>query len=462
MRFRPLALAAVAAVCLARSARADAPFVYTVTTTTGTPETVRVRSDNLIHATDEVILGFGRAAPLADRDVSATLNYAGVRHAVTLDLSADRTSGSLRYNLTRGPTDTFSAAGAPAYVSPARVIDDQVYSDLTDPHNRVYENLQQQLNRQSYIMPLDGNPSAATAFLADQTFRKYALVRDGEPTGYPDPRRTVVDGYGRAITDGGQFYQPVFWFDTLGMSEQTNGFDGYDLRFSFNAAGRFTRELGWSLSVPVQYRNINGAESDTTGVEFGLPVDIIRPQRRQPFGWTVTPFGEFAFSDSRDLGSSQFLFDAGVASRFTFSFGRQNREWTVAVGRPVHRLRRSRGRPWRDDDGGFDDDGGYGDDDAFRGHLAQQLVKNGVQLVRSFDYGLSADVSVTYSSLHCQRRHRPVVDAAGRRGVELLAQLRRPAGLPGRPGQPLPEPGRRLPDRLPVLNGAGRVAPVFG
>ena len=356
-----------------------------------------MQSDSLIHATDEVILGFGRAAPLADRDVAATLSYAGVPHALTLDLNADRTTGSLRYNLTRGPVDTFSAAGAPTYISSARVIDDQVYSDLTDPHNRPFENLQQQLNRQSYIMPLDGNPSAATAFLADQTFRKYALVRDGEPTGYPDPRRTVVDAYGRAVTDGGQFYQPVFWFDTLGLSERTNGFDGYDLRFSFNAAGRFTREVGWSLSVPVQYRSINGAESDTTGVEFGLPVDIVRPGRRQPFGWTVTPFGEFAFSDSRDLGSSQFLFDAGAASRLTFRFGRQNR-WTVALADQYTGfvgLGADRGG----DDGYYDDGGGgYGDDDAFRGHLAQQLFKNGVQLIRRFDYGLSANVSATYSS----------------------------------------------------------------
>ncbi len=391
MRIRSLAVAA--ALSAAGVARAADPFVYTVTTTSGTPDTVRVRSDSLIHATDAVILGYGRAAPLADRDVTATLRYAGVPDALTLTLNADRTSGSLRYNLTRGPTDTFSAANAPSYVRPAQVIDDQVYSDLTDPHNRTFENLQQALNRQSYIMPLDGNPSAATAFLADQTFRKYGLVREGEPQGY-----TFVDEDGRPSREAAaaQFLQPVFWFDTLGQDVRTNGFDGSDVGFSFNAAGRFVPEVGWSLSVPIQYRQVNGAESDTVGVEFGLPVNIIRPGRRQPFGWAVTPFAEFAVNDSRDLGSTQAIFDGGAASRLTFRFGRQDR-WTVAVADQFTGfvgLGADRG----DDDDGYDDGDDYGDRDAFRGHLAQQLAKNGVQLIRRFDYGLSASVSATYSS----------------------------------------------------------------
>jgi hypothetical protein len=393
---RSLAVAAAAAALSAPLARADAPFVYTVTTTSGTPDTVRVQSDSLIHATDEVILGLGRAAPLADRDVTANLRYAGVPDAFTLTLNADRTAGSLRYNLTRGPTDTFSAAGAPSFVSPARVIDDQVYSDLTDPHNHPFENVQQALNRQSYIMPLDGNPSAATAFLADETFQKYGLVRDGEPTGYGGPDdRVRYDSYGRAYLPAAQLYQPVYWFDTMGQSVNTNGFDGYDLRFSFNAAGRFAPVVGYSVSVPVQYRNINGAESDTVGVEVGIPVDILTPRRRQPFGWTVTPFAEFAVNDSRDLGSSQAIFDGGVASRLTFRFGRRD-AWTLAL---ADQFTGFVGLGADRDDGGYDGgDDYYGDQDAFRGHLAQQLFKNGVQVIRKFDYGVSASLSVTYST----------------------------------------------------------------
>ncbi len=403
MRNRPLAVmaaaAAAAAVLSAASlAAADAPFVYTVTTTSGTPDTVTVRSDSLIHATDEVILGLGRAAPLADRDVTANLRYAGVADAVTLTLNADRTAGSLRYNLTRGPTDTFSATGLPTSVSPARVIDDQVFDDLTDHRNRPFENLQQALNRQSYVMPLDGNPSAATAFLADQTFDKYGLVRDEEPNGFaaaPDDR-VWYDGYGRAYLPGAQFFQPVFWFDTLGQSVSTNGFDGYDLRFSFNAAGRFAPEVGWSLSVPIQYRNINGAESDTVAVELGIPVNLVRPTRRQPLGWTVTPFVEFADNDSRDLGSTQAIFDGGVASRLSVRFGTHD-QWTVALADQFTGFVGLGSDRDNGDDNGFDDDGGGGGY-AFRGHLAQQLVKNGVQVIRHFDYGLSVSASVAYSS----------------------------------------------------------------
>ena len=393
MSHRPF-IAAVAAAALSVSAlaRGADPFVYTVTTTSGTPETIRVRSDSLIHATDAVILGFGRASAVGGRDVTATLNYAGVPDALRLTLNADRTAGSLRYNLTHGPTDTFSAAGAPASVNPARVIDNQAFDDLTDPHNHVFEHLQQALNRQSYVMPLDGNPSAATAFLADQTFVKYGLTRDGEPTGYSGPAdRVRYDPYGRAYAPASQFFQPVFWFDTSGDSITTNGFSGYDLHFSFNAAGRFSNVVGWSLSVPVQYRNIDGAESDTVGVEVGLPVHILTPGRRQPAGWTVTPFVEFADNDSRDLGSTQAIFDGGVASRLSLNFGRHN-QWTVALADQFT------GFVGLGADRGNDNYDYGGDPYAFRGHVAQQLFKNGVQLTRRFDYGLSATVSCTYST----------------------------------------------------------------
>ena len=395
MPLRVVVAAAVvlAALCCAPPARADAPFVWTVTTTSGTPQTVQVRSDSLIRATDAVVLGFGTAAPLAGRDVAATLSYAGVRNALQLDLSADRTTGSLRYSATHGPIDTFSAAGAPSFLSPAAVVDDEVYDDLTDRHNKSFENLQQVLNRESYIMPLDGNPSAATAFLADETFQKYGLLRVGEPSGYVPSQGVQYDQFGRPYgpPPGALLYQPVYWFQTTGLSESTNGFDGYDLRFSFNAAGRFAPRVGYSVSVPYQYRNVNGAESQTLGIEVGIPVEVLRPRPRQPFGWTVTPFAEFAVNDSRDLGSTQGIFDGGVASRLTFAFGRR-REWTVAL---ADQFTGYVGLGPDRNDSFYGDDGGGA---SFRGHLAQQLFKNGVQLVRAFGYGLSADVSATYST----------------------------------------------------------------
>ena len=384
---------AAAAVLLATAAvaRGADPFVWTVSTTTGTPETVRVRGNNLADVTDAVVLGYGSARRLAGRDVTATLNYAGVPRALRLDLPADRASGTLRYTATGGPTDTFTAAGSPTAVPAARVIADQIYFDLTDPDRREYENLQQRVNRQSYIAPLDGNPSAATAFLAGQSFDKYAAVRVGQPPGYADgPRQLRFDPYGVPYgpEPARQLYQPVFWFDATGYAQSTNGFNGYDLRFSLNALGHFAPGIGWSVSIPYQYRQVDGAQSETSAVNFGVPVDIFTPNRRVPVGWTVTPFFEFGVSTSRDLGSTAGLFDGGVASRVTLDLGRR-REWTLAYGAQFT---------------GFvglgavrNDDYYYDDGSAYRGHLAQQVVKNGVQVIRRFRYGLSVDAGVTYS-----------------------------------------------------------------
>ena len=384
-------------VCLSITAAPPAraggdPFVWTVTTTDGgPPQTVRVRSDSLVRATDAVVLGYGPAAAVFNRDVTARLNYAGVANALRLDLPADRASGVLKYTATRGPVDTFSAAGAPGGVPPARVVADQVYFDLTDPDRQEYENLQQRVNRQSYVAPLDGNPSAATAFLSGQTFDKFALVRTGQPPGYADrPSRVEFDEYGIPYgppPPARQLYEPVYWYEVTGLSERTTGFDGYDLRFSINAAGHFAPFVGWSVSIPYQYRSINGAQSETTAINFGVPVDIVTAGRRYPFGWTVTPFIEFGVNTSRDLGSTSGIFDAGVASRLTVDLGRR-REWTLAYASQFTGFVGL---------GAVSDDVYY-DSAAFRGHLAQQVFKNGVQVIRRFDYGLSLDASLTYST----------------------------------------------------------------
>lgn len=380
-------LAAVAvgsgALLGAGAARAEEPLVWTVTTTSGTPETVRVGGDRLVRLTDDVILGRGAAAPLAGRDVVATLNYAGVPDALRLTLPADRASATLAYPRSGGGANTFSATGS-SFDSPVRAIDDDVYYTITDPHNRQWRDLQRLINRESYIAPADGNPSAATAFLADQTFRKYGLFPDANPNGPIDRTRQTPGGVD-------------VWFDTLDGSVQTSGFSGYDLRFAVNAAGRFTPLLGWSVSVPFQYRNLGGAESYTGAVEFGLPIDVVRPTRRVPVGWTLTPSVEFGASDSRNLGSTVALFGAGLTSRVGVRLG----DWTVTLADQFSGYTDLGADNGGDDYGGYYGDGGYyggGNYNAFRGNVAQQLFKNGVQVGRRFRYGLAVDASLTYST----------------------------------------------------------------
>jgi hypothetical protein len=373
-------------------ARAEDPFVYTETTTSGTPATVLIKGHSIINVTDDLLLGYGSGAKLYGQNVSATLNYAGVPDALKLTVSADHTTATLSYPGSAKPGQTFSAVGS-AY--PASSLDNQVYNSITDSRNQNWENLQERLNQNSTIMPADGNPSAATGFLAAESFDRFALLRD------QDPASSVRVDWPRHQDQVYDFYAPVVTLDIDGSHINSTGFNGYDLRWELAATGKITPHIGYSVALPYQYRDIAGADSETVGIEAGLPIDFLGVGRRPAVAWTVTPYLEFAYSDSRRLGSQLGLFDGGVASRLAFRFGR-DRDWAVAFGSQFT------GYAGIHDDnggGGYYDDGygdgyygGYGGYDEFRGHISQQLFKQGVQVLHDFDHGVSVDVGVTYSS----------------------------------------------------------------
>jgi hypothetical protein len=380
------------------AARAADPFVYTETTTTGTPQTVQIDSHSVIRATDDLLLGLGSGATLYGRDVTASLKYGGVADALRITVSADHTTATLSYPGTGRPAETFVANGGGNYFNPAQSLDNQIYNAITDPHNRDWEDLQNRLNRESFIMPADGNPSAATSFLAEQTFNRFALLNDQIPPGgnrysnNDDPEHSA--GY----------YSPNFALDIGGQRINTTGFDGYDLEFTLSATGRFLPWLGYSFAVPYQVREVAGAQSQTLGFEFGLPFDLIRTSRRNPVvSWTLTPYAEFAVNDSPDLGSTVGIFDAGLASRLAFRFG-PRRDWAFAWGSQFTGfvgLHEGRNTDLYGDDYDYDGRDDYYSSynrEAFRGHVSQQLFKNGLQVVHDFRHGLSVDASVTYSS----------------------------------------------------------------
>ena len=385
----------LSALLAASAVRAADPFVYTVTTTTGTPETFSFGGHRIVNLTDDLILGTGRGAAASGRDLVATLKYAGVPDAIRITLNADRTGAVVVYPRSGGH-ETFTASANTNYgISSAAILDDKVFDSITDSGNKLWENLQRELNRQSFIMPADGNPSAATDVLADASFRKYALVRDDTPAG-----GDVVYG----IPPGG----PQVWFDVGAGPIRTEGFNGYDVRGSVNALGEFFPyappgpNLGYSVSIPFQYRNIDGTDASSGAVEFGLPIRILDANvpRNRGLGWTVSPFFELGASDSTDLGSTVALFGVGAASRLSFTLPDRYGGWTFAVGNQFSAYF---------DLGAFDDNGyddgyygsygyDYGDDEAFNGQTSQQLVKNAVQIVRGIGSDVSLDVSLTYTS----------------------------------------------------------------
>ena len=385
-------LLAILAVPLLRStAFAADPFVFTETTTSGTPQMVLIKGHSIVGVTDDLLLGYRSGSTLYGRDVSATLNYGGVPNALKLTASADHTTATLAYPGSGRPAQTFSSAGA---TYPASSLDNQVYNSITDSRNQNWENLQERLDQNSYVMPADGNPSAATAFLADESYGRFALLRDQEPTG------AVRLNPNRSPSDVADFYEPVVTLDIDGSHINTTGFDGYDMRWELAATGKITPHIGYSVAIPYQYRRLAGTDSETVAIEAGLPIDLLGIGKRPAVAWTVTPFVEFAYNDSRDLGSQMGIFDGGVASRLAFRFGR-DRDWALSFGSQftgydgIH----------YDNNDGYDDDGydgsyydGYNNHDVFRGHVSQQLFKTGVQVLHDFGHGVSVDVGVTYSS----------------------------------------------------------------
>src|SRR3954470_6265203 len=141
-------------------------------------------------------------------------------------------------------------------------------------------------NTQTPIGVTDGNPQATTAVFANDAFNIYGLypLLDKEPKGLLNHYAFRADfSYGDLHTDviDGEFY-------TLNLAQ----------------GWRFTDHIGLVYSVPLEYRDTEGAHVYIAGLNAGLPINILL-QRGKGLSWSLTPWvvGGVGVSDELDQGA---------------------------------------------------------------------------------------------------------------------------------------------------------------
>ncbi len=155
-------------------------------------------------------------------------------------------------------------------------------------------------NTQTPIGVTDGNPQATTAVFASDAFEIYGLhtLLDKEPKGLLNHYAFRADfSYGDLHTDviDGTFY-------TLNLAQ----------------GWRFTDHIGLVYSVPLEYRDTEGAHVYIAGLNAGLPINILLEHGRG-LSWSVTPWvvGGIGVSDELDQGAA--VYGGGGTSSLSLS-----------------------------------------------------------------------------------------------------------------------------------------------
>lgn len=354
---RSLALLSVVLVASSSASGQDL-FSVSARTASGTPQTVNVAGSNLTDLVSHLVQNQDQFAALRNRDISASLQYAGIANAITIRKNASSTSASVTIP-SIGFNKTFVAANS-------HDLKNQIIDYLKKNGATEYGRFLRVVNEQTDVGVTDGNPLAATAMLADHQYFTFGL----DPTPFQNPESpTRLDSVST----------PRFRFDASGGIEHTRIGDGYFVRGALDTAFRFTDRIGLVFSTPFVYRNIDGGNIYQAGEEVALPVGIIPGRGNGSLAWTLTPYGTVGAAGSVELAAGGTFAGGGLTNSLSYTVG--GFAFTLADhysffrGYPVH----------------------FGDYH-FHTDLEQQVLKNGLKVSKTFGGTVVLDAQITYTN----------------------------------------------------------------
>ncbi|HWE00823.1 MAG TPA: hypothetical protein VG326_00335, partial [Tepidisphaeraceae bacterium] len=278
--------------------RAGDPFMISANSTSGAPETINASGNSLPNLVSHFITGQSQFTSLKNRDSSASLTYGGLSSAVLISKNASNTSATLSLP-TIGFTKVFTGT------NPGD-LEAQIRKFAEKNGANIYGEFIRSINEQTELGVTDGNPLAATALFADQAFTQFGLqtspfAAGPQPTNPLDQVATPniqlnLDG-GYAHTDTGSSY-----------------YAGGDFTLGFKLGDR----VGFVLSTPFQYENIQGGAAYMIGEEVSLPILLIKPSGNKSLGWLLTPTGIVGAAGSVDLASGGLFAGGEITSSLSF------------------------------------------------------------------------------------------------------------------------------------------------
>jgi hypothetical protein len=352
VRLAALTLCAAASIVTVIStvANAEEPFALTAQ---GGPFTVSATGDNLVDLVENLIVSEAEFSNLEDTAFTGSLKYGELEDAVLFNRNASSTSATLTIPST-GFTRTFTAANEDD-------LEDQIREFFEEEGADAYADFLRELGRQTSLGVNDGNPLATTATLADLGFYRF---------GY----RVRIPGDAPIRLAGGWDVR------LLGGVSETDAFEGWYAGVGLGKNWRFGDRVGLTWASNFRYRDVEGSSIYQTGTTIGLPVALITSRDDSGLSWHVTPAFVGGFGGSWDLAAGGFL----AGGQVTSSVALRAAGFTVVV---ANQFGFYEGVPIDIGDFRFETD------------TSQQILKNGVQLIRDFGDGAYVDVGVALTNL---------------------------------------------------------------
>ena len=178
----------------------------------------------------------------------------------------------------------------------------------------------QVVNEQTLIGVTDGNPTALTALMTDESFRLFAQPRN------PFADWAQGNDAGRLFVQGGLI--------------QTDIGDGYIVDGALSTGFKITDRVGLTLSTPGSYRVIEDSATFTIGSIIGVPIKLTPAvDGDQPLLWQITPFGHIGGGGSEDQLSGGLILGGGIANQIGLRVGEffihSGQEFAVYSGQPI-------------------------------------------------------------------------------------------------------------------------------
>ena len=292
MSRRTAAVSLFAAATLAAAAPAAQAQLFGVTVE-GERDDLTLTGNSLFDLADEAAGQEDRFSVFEGQAFTATFDYAGLQDAVVITSNADNSNVRLDIPST-GFSRTFDEADGD--------VGDQIEDFLREDGAGVVADFISVTNRQTLVGVTDGNPTALTAQLANESFRLFG--------GYANPFASHVEG-----SDGFRLY-------ANGAAIDTDVGDGYMVELATTTSFRFTDRVALTLDSIGGYRNIEDSETFTVGSVIGLPIMILRGESgSQPVSWSVAPNFHIGGGGSVDQLSGGLILGGGVTNLLGLRLG---------------------------------------------------------------------------------------------------------------------------------------------
>jgi hypothetical protein len=319
---------------------------------TGGGKTGFASGKNVIDLASDAIESRNEFETLSGSAFTAMIRYGRLSDAVLFSRNAAGTSATLTIPST-GFAKTFNAANEDD-------LKDQIRDFFKKDGADEYAAFLRSINEQTTIGVSDGNPLSTTALMADASFYRFGF----------QPARFDT-GEGPRLPAG-------FDLDISGGKTRSDDGDGYYVGGSIGNIFRLGDRVGFALEFDARYRNVEGAAVYQVVNTDALPIQIIQPGTGGGFSWTVSPAFVIGAGGSWDMAAGGVPIGGQITSSLSYRTG----GWTFLLA---------------------DQYGYYGglpislSDFRFETDIDQQIVKNGIQVIRTFG-NFFIDAGASYTS----------------------------------------------------------------